>query len=275
MKNLNIDKVQVAQRFAKAGQSYAEQAIVQKKICQHLIALMQNYLEQTDFEQADLEQTTFERGFEIGCGSGNLTQLLLQNFKIKNLILNDLYPEVQQHFLDQKIYLDQKKLEWLIGDIEQLNFPQNLDVIASSSALQWMVDLDAILKKSSDALNSNGWLCFSTFGQQNFKEVKALTGQGLDYLDLESIREKLEAQGFDVLHLSESIETLSFDHPKQVLQHLKATGVTATATQHRWTKQSLQQFYSDYQQFSNRDERGQITYSLTYHPIYCIARRKP
>ena len=280
MKNLNIDKAQVAQRFAKAGQSYAEQAIVQKKICQHLIALMQNYLEQTDFEQTDfeqvdLEQTTFERGFEIGCGSGNLTQLLLQNFKIQKLILNDLYPEVQQHFLDQKSTLAQKKLEWLIGDIEQLNFPQNLDVIASSSALQWMVDLDVIFKNSSDALNFNGWLCFSTFGQQNFKEIKALTGQGLDYLDLESLREKLEAQDFDVLHLGESIETLSFDHPKQVLQHLKATGVTATATQHRWTKQSLQQFYSDYQQFSNRDERGQITYSLTYHPIYCIARRKP
>lgn len=281
MKNLNIDKVQVAQRFAKAGQSYAEQAIVQKKICQHLIALMQNYLEQTDLEQVDLEQTSFERGFEMGCGSGNLTQLFLQNFKIQKLILNDLYPEVQQHFLDQKIDLDQKstlaqkKLEWLIGDIEQLNFPQNLDVIASSSALQWVVDLDVIFKKSSDALNFNGWLCFSTFGQQNFKEIKALTGQGLDYLDLESLREKLEAQDFDVLHLGESIETLSFDHPKQVLQHLKATGVTATATQHRWTKQSLQQFYLDYQKFSNRDERGQITYSLTYHPIYCIARRKP
>lgn len=281
MKNLNIDKAQVAQRFAKAGQSYAEQAVVQKKICQHLIALMQNYLEQTDLEQADLEQITFECGFEIGCGSGNLTQLFLQNFKIQKLILNDLYPEVQQRFLDQKIYLDQKstldqkKLEWLIGDVEQLNFPQNLDVITSSSALQWMIDLDAIFKKSSDALNPNGWLCFSTFGQQNLKEIKALTGQGLDYLDLESIREKLEVQGFDVLHLSESIETLSFDHPKQVLQHLKATGVTATAAQHRWTKQSLQQFYSDYQKFSNRDERGQITYSLTYHPIYCIARRKP
>ena len=61
---------------------------------------------------------------------------------------------------------------------------------------------------------------------------------------------------------------LYFDDPKSVLQHLKATGVTATAKSHRWTKQSLQQFYLDYQQFY-----GEQGFSLTYHPIYVIARR--
>ena len=255
---VKIDKLKVAQRFEKAAQSYTQHAVVQKQICQNLIGLIQEHL----------SEKSLDRVFEIGCGSGNLSHLLMQNFQIKQLFLNDLYPEVQQYFSESK------KLQWLIGDIEQLDLPQSLDLIASSSALQWICDLDAIFKKCSDALTQHGYLCFSTFGQQNLKEIKALTGQGLDYLSIESIQQKLQ-QNFEILHLSENIETLTFQNPKEVLQHLKATGVTATASQHRWSKQSLQQFYQDYLQFSELDQNGQRHYQLSYHPIYCIARSKP
>ena len=78
----------------------------------------------------------------------------------------------------------------------------------------------------------------------------------------------LQENGFEILLIQQAYKQAYFDHPKFVLQHLKATGVTATAKSHRWTKQSLQQFYSDYQQFY--DEQG---FRLTYHPIYVIARR--
>ncbi|MGS0706247.1 malonyl-ACP O-methyltransferase BioC [Acinetobacter sp. ANC 3781] len=256
---MNIDKLQVAQRFEKAAQSYTQHAVVQKQICQDLIRLMQEHLSKKSLDCV----------FEIGCGSGNLSHLLMQHFAIKQLFLNDLYPEVQQHFQAKE------NLQWLIGDVEQLNFPQTLDLITSSSALQWIADLDAVFKKCSEALTQQGYLCFSTFGQQNLKEIKALTGQGLGYLGIESIQQKLLQQDFEILHLSEGMETLTFSHPKEVLQHLKATGVTATASQHRWTKQSLQQFYQDYLQFSELDQRGQRHYQLSYHPIYCIARSKP
>ena len=95
-----------------------------------------------------------------------------------------------------------------------------------------------------------------------------MTGQGLNYISLEFLKRQLEQQNFEVLFIEQEVKQIYFDHPKSVLQHLKATGVTATAKSHRWTKQSLQQFYSDYQQFY--DEQG---FRLTYHPIYVIARR--
>ena len=63
---------------------------------------------------------------------------------------------------------------------------------------------------------------------------------------------------------------MQFETPKAVLKHLKATGVTgASVQQQRWTKQSLTEFYQRYQQFQLENQQ----YSLTYHPIYCIARR--
>lgn len=265
MNNVNhskIDKSQVALRFAQAGQSYTEHAIVQKQIAQHLSDLTQQYC-------PELFKNAVENILEIGCGSGNLSHLLLKNMQIDHLTLNDLYPEIQQHFQTYS------KISYLIGDIEQLEFPKHLDLIASSSALQWVQNLDDIFLKACQSLNPQACLAFSSFGEKNLQEIKALTGQGLDYLSLENIQDKLLNNGFEILHLSEQISHLNFDHPKQVLQHLKATGVTATASNFRWTKQSLHDFYQDYQKFSFSDESGQMLYPLTYHPIYCIARRMP
>ena len=266
MRNLAINKSHVALRFAQAGQSYTEHAVVQKQIAQHLFDLIQQYC-------SDQFQYGLDHVFEMGCGSGNLSHLLLGNLQINHLILNDLYPEIQQHF--QANIHSNANLEYLIGDIEQLEFPNNLNLIVSSSALQWIQNLDAIFQKAFTSLNEQAYFCFSTFGQQNLQEIKNLTGQGLDYLSIDNIQDLLKKNGFEILHISEQISHLNFDHPKQVLQHLKATGVTATATSFRWSKQSLADFYQDYQQFSLSDESGRIQYPLTYHPIYCIARRMP
>jgi malonyl-CoA O-methyltransferase len=262
VKSLKLDKSQIALRFAQAGQSYPEQAIVQRKIAQRLFDLIAQY-----------GVGQYDKVFEIGCGSGNLTQLLMQKLNIKDLILNDLYEDVQQHFNFNLI--SNPQVNWLIGDIEQLEFPQNLNLVASSSALQWINDLDAIFKQAFHHLTAHAELCFSSFGQDNLREIKSLTGQGLSYLSLENLQDKLQHNGFEILHMSEQVEQLSFEHPKQVLQHLKATGVTATASSFRWTKQSLMDFYQNYQQFSHLDESGRAMYHLTYHPIYCIARRQP
>ncbi|KYQ81718.1 malonyl-[acyl-carrier protein] O-methyltransferase BioC [Acinetobacter lactucae] len=247
---MSLNKNLVAQRFAKAGQSYSEHAVVQKQICQNLTRLLQQFCPRT-----------MSRVFEIGCGSGNLTRLITASFQIEELILNDLYTDVQEHFNSHE------SLKWLIGDVETLDFPQQLDMIVSGSALQWMQDLPRLLEHCTASLVDQGWLCFSTFGPKNLFEIKELTGQGLSYWSIENWNRALTQAGFEILHLSESEAQLYFDSPKAVLQHLKATGVTATA-QHRWTKQTLQQFYQDYDRFKHAEG-----YSLTYHPIYCIARR--
>ena len=248
---MSINKALVAQRFAKAGQSYVEHAVVQKQISAQLFEYLKVYCPQS-----------LNSVLEIGCGSGNLTYLFDSYFQVEQLYLNDLYADVDQHFLNLK------HVNWLIGDIEQLELPSELDAVISSSALQWMTDLPALLQRIHDALKPNAYFGFSTFGSDNLTEIKQLTGQGLNYISLEFLKRQLEQQNFEVLFIEKEVKQIYFDHPKSVLQHLKATGVTATAKSHRWTKQSLQQFYLDYQQFY-----GEQGFSLTYHPIYVIARR--
>ena len=248
---MSINKALVAQRFAKAGQSYVEHAVVQKQISAQLFKYLKVYCPQN-----------LASVLEIGCGSGNLTHLFHSYFQVDQLFLNDLYEDVDQHFSTIE------NIAWLIGDIEQLELPSELDAVISSSALQWMTDLPALLQRIHDALKPNAYFGFSTFGSDNLTEIKQLTGQGLNYISLEFLKRQLEQQNFEVLFIEQEVKQIYFDHPKSVLQHLKATGVTATAKSHRWTKQSLQQFYLDYQQFY-----GEQGFSLTYHPIYVIARR--
>ena len=249
---MSINKALVAQRFAKAGQSYVEHAVVQKQISAQLFKYLKVYCPQN-----------LASVLEIGCGSGNLTHLFHSYFQVDQLFLNDLYADVEQHFSTIQ------NIAWLIGDIEQLELPSELDAVISSSALQWMTDLPALLQRIHDALKPKGYLGFSTFGENNLIEIKKLTGQGLNYASIDVLKQKLEDNGFEIVFIQEEQKHLNFDDPKLVLHHLKATGMTATAKSHRWTKQSLQQFYSDYQQFY--DEQG---FRLTYHPIYVIARRK-
>lgn len=114
------------------------------------------------------------------------------------------------------------------------------------------------MRKANQALKPQGYLCFSTFSTQNLTEIKQLTGQGLHYLSMDALQQQLKQQGFEVLHCSEQLESLSFEHPKQILQHLKATGVTGTAQGQRWNKTTLTEFYRGYEQFSQQHSSQQI-----------------
>ncbi|MHA3081253.1 malonyl-ACP O-methyltransferase BioC [Acinetobacter sp. ANC 5502] len=249
----SLDKSVIQQRFAKARETYTVQAVAQQQICEHLAQLMQQFCPEQ-----------LPRIFEIGCGSGTLTRLLQQQFAVQHYVVNDLYAEVMEFFPEQQV-------EFCIGDAEKLAFPDTLAAVVSSSALQWMQDLSAVFAKIHAALNSQGWLCFSTFGSKNLWQIKQLIGQGLDYYSLEQLQDLLQQQGFEVVHAEQELIELEFAQPRDVLKHLKATGVTATNRDFAWTKQRLQQFYVDYAQLKSAQSQQQ--YPLTYHPIYIIARR--
>ena len=101
------------------------------------------------------------------------------------------------------------------------------------------------------------------------QEIRFLTGNGLDYLSLEELKMLLSPH-YDIFYASEEIVPMSFATPQQVLRHMKQTGVTGTEKR-MWTRGRLQAFCDDYvRQFSETD--GNVT--LTYHPIYVIAKKR-
>lgn len=250
-----IDISQVAKCFAQAQKSYNPHAIAQLQVAQHLDDLIQIH---TPIKK-------LHNVLEIGCGSGFFSQLMLKYAQLQQIYLNDLYVEVQQHFAQDP------RFQWYIGDIEQLDLPQSLDGVFSCSALQWIKDFEKLCRRIHSALCTGGYFCFASYGEQNLKEIKALTGQGLSYQTYDQILDNLEKIGFEVEYQEQQLIELHFEHPHAVLKHIKATGVHATAQGFRWTKSSLNQFYKNYQMFIDQNT-GQ--YILTYHPVWFVVRKK-
>lgn len=247
-----IDKEKVASRFGKNVSTYNQEAFIQKKITSHLFDELMQY------------EAQFSNAFEIGCGSGFFTEKLIPHVK-KDFIVNDLDPLCTHLLLKQN-----SELSFIGGDVEQVVLPQNRQLIASTSVLQWMQDIEKLLRRIYDALLPEGYFAFSTFGASNFREIKALLNEGLDYFSLEEWNNMLKNTGFKILKSWEWKEACFFQNGTSVLKHMKNTGVNGCSNNKKiWNTKILQQFNEEYSNHFTQKEGV----SLTYHPLFFILKK--
>ena len=241
-----IDKNQVAQHFSAAAKSYDHEAFVQQQINRRLVQMLLQH-----------GKKQFDRVLEIGCGTGGLTRLLNQNCEVVHWVLNDLYDSKRFDFLSQ--------VEFISGDAETIDLDGDFNLIASASAVQWFERPSEILKKWAGLLVSDGLLLFSGFLPDNFCEVRAACGLGLDYFTAEQWQGWLEPY-FDIKAFETAKYRLSFHHPREVLHHIRATGVGGVGA--GCGNFRLAKFCRRY---PKQDENS---CELTYAPFYVLAEKK-
>lgn len=246
-----IDNNLVIQRFSSALPNYDKYAVAQYRIGEKLISLLRSTGRQH-----------FPQVLEYGCGSGVFTRQLSQAFSIENWTLNDLCPECRD-------YIQVQPATFYGGEAETMPHTQNYDLIASASAFQWFKDPEALVCQAATLLNPGGIFLFNTFSPDNLSEIKSLTDRGLHYPTASTIKGWLEAS-FSNIEMYEERIILTFDSPREVLLHLKHTGVTGTSSNgETWTPRRLVAFERAYrEQFSTPS--GQVR--LTYTPLYFIAK---
>ena len=256
-----MDKRLIAGRFAKARDTYEAQAEAQRLIAGHMASLLRRAFPKGEGERV-------KKLAEIGCGTGIYSRMLLQGFRPERLWLNDLCPEMADR-LEGVMRDGAGRVSFTPGDAERIRLPEECDAVTSCSTFQWFADLPAFLHRCSRSLRPGGILAFSTFGPENLREIRRLTGHGLPYPDTASLRRMLEAD-YTLLHLGEDILSLPFATPRHVLVHLRQTGVTGTG-KHGWTRGRLEAFCEAYvRQFPAADGGG---VTLTYHPVYVVAQK--
>lgn len=154
-----IDKQQVKFHFSKNASNYDQYAHVQKKMKDTLIKFI------TENNKANIKVKTI---LEIGCGTGCLTHALTEIFPSAQITAVDIAPgmidEINSKFANDSI-------DFICADIEEIDLKNTYDLIISNATFQWFNHMPKTIKKLYTALNPNGVLCFSTFGEYTFIEL--------------------------------------------------------------------------------------------------------
>lgn len=249
-----MDKQLISKQFSKAISTYDHQAFIQHQIAHRMLLLMQ---------KAGIP--TQARIVEFGCGTGYFSRLLIDTFRPSSLLINDLSPTMYQAVAP----LLSPTVSFKAFDAETANFPTETQILCSCSALQWFNSPATFFARSVNCLSKDGYLVFSTFGPNNFQELKALTGRGLHYYSRNILEDALRLY-YDICLSTEEVLVQHFETPLSLFRHLKETGVNGIADQ-PLSPAKFAQLCTNYQKLYSNSNGG---VNLTYHPIYIIAQKR-
>ncbi len=250
-----IDKSLLKRRFESAVSTYCAHAKVQQDMAVRLVELAKKHL--------PVEQG---RILEFGCGTGLLTQQIIQHFSVADYTINDLVDNVSRVVCD--ILNDNVAIQrFIAGDVECADFQGALNSIWSGATIQWISQIELFFNKLSQLLKTDGYLVVSSFGPDNYHEIKYTTGNGISYKTKEHLI-AAASKDFDLIAFEEWHEQLWFSKPIDVLKHMRSTGVNGISPC-SWTKRKMSDFCELYQQFAELNG-----YPLTYHPYLMIFKKK-
>jgi malonyl-CoA O-methyltransferase len=163
-----INKDLVRSRFSKSLENYQENAKIQKKMAERLFCFIQN------------KQP--KKILEIGCGTGFLTKIINDNLIFEDFIAIDIVENCEEYISNINSHI-----KFIAADIENFikDNDNQFDLIISNASLQWVEDFEGVIKALSGKLTKNGELIFSTFGNENFREIYNILGMGLKILHKE------------------------------------------------------------------------------------------
>ena len=234
-----INKELIHDRFAKNLKNYNENAKIQKRMAERLITFIQNKKPKNILE--------------IGCGTGFLTELINKQLVFEDYIAIDIVDGCSEY-----INSINPNIKFIASDVEDYaqSNTDKFDLIISNASLQWVEDFEGLIKRLQSKLNSNGELIFSTFGNENFREIYHIVGSSLNYYSNKELTDM-----FSNAKIYPEIHIMAFDSPKDVLRHLQLTGVNAIESV-SWTKKDLIKFENGYRNLCSNKP------TLTYNPVY-------
>lgn len=222
----NLNKYNIAKHFQRSLDTYDSAAIIQQELAVQLVTAITNN-----------SRGEFVRGLEVGCGTGGLTIPLIEKINIQELFINDLVFECETKVKEKINPKQDVKIRPLFGDIEQIEIPNNLDIIVSSSTLQWLNDPNMFMNSIVQRLNVDGIIALSFFTKGTLAELRDIIQVGLDYLTEAEVTSSLSAK-IDIVFSRTTTHTSLHPNLRSLLHNLKDTGVGGVGN-YRWTKGNL------------------------------------
>jgi malonyl-CoA O-methyltransferase len=269
-----LDRAEVRRAFDHAAASYDAHAVLQREVCDRLL------------ERLDYMTLQPQRVLDVGTGTGYGFERLRERYAVAELCALDIAPAMlaatrarfpREGWTRQVLSLLGSRAlpqtHLLCADMERLPLAANsTNLIWSSLALQWAVDLESTLRGFHHVLAPGGLLMFATFGPDTLKELRTAFAEIDDaphvnrFVDLHDVGDMLIHAGFSSPVMEMEMLTLTYADLKALMRDLKGIGAhNAAATRRRgllgksaWAK--LEQAYEQYRQHGRLPASFEVIY---------------
>ncbi|MCD2451759.1 malonyl-ACP O-methyltransferase BioC [Methylicorpusculum oleiharenae] len=257
----DLDKQKIKTSFGNASLSYDSAARLQQQVGLHLV---------NQYAGNGLSGLILD----VGCGTGFLTERLLQFSALETIIALDIaQPMLHQARLR---LVDHSRVAYVCADAESLPFvDQQFDSIVSNLALQWCNLNSETFFSFKKLVKPGGQLIFSTFGPQTLSELK-LAWKAVDdfrhvneFAVQDDLFQALTEAGSKKIQIETVVYKSAYESALELMAELKCLGAHNVAQDRKrrlTTKSELQKLLAAYPRIS--EVPGVFA---TFEVIYVVA----
>ena len=202
----------VVTSFHRYAWTYDDYATVQQDMAGHLLSLLPEGSSSI---------------LDVGCGTGGMTSLLVQQYLDAVVVGVDPAPDMIACAVQNT---ESDRLTFICSDLERFSSDSRFDLVVSNATFQWI--LSDPVSRSVSFLNPGGDLCWSTFGPQTFCELgQCFSHLGWDmtlpsagFPSLDCIQRGCDGVG-KIQHVETRLYTPVFGSISDLLRSIKYSGV--------------------------------------------------
>ncbi|MGM1022097.1 MAG: malonyl-ACP O-methyltransferase BioC [Bacillota bacterium] len=189
---------------------------------------------------------------EIGCGTGTLTEILMNRWPHSSITALDIAPAMilaaEKRVLSAANHVGSNgrpssDIHFLLADVEMwaANAPaSSFDLMVSSACFQWLSQPQQTLNYLHRLLRPGGILAFATFGPDTFRELHTAFEEvyraegmepqrhGLSFQSANQWKDSLTKAGFSNIQYECMLLTEEYASPRDFLLSVKALGASTS-----------------------------------------------
>lgn len=258
---IQLDEIQIAQRFNKAAKTYDEVAVLQQQVGKSLL------------ERLNGIRCKPQSILDLGCGTGYFETFLKKIHPTAKIIGLDKSTGmlIQAQFKEKKQLTD---THWVCGYAENLPFSDHsFELVYSNLMLHWSNDFSKSLKEIRRILKPGGLLLFSMVGPDSLQELRHCWKTIDDFshvhvfVDMHDLGDNLLQTPFNDPVMDVEYFTLLYSDGLDLMRELKKLGVQNLSKDRQrglTSKGSLKKLLQAYEGFRSQSGKLPATWEIIY-----------
>jgi len=259
----------IRRQFNRSANSYDAHAHVQRLMSDHLAKAFIGWKNKRNIAEPKI--------LEIGCGTGTLTEILVNEWPSASITALDIAPAMIK-LAEQRVLSNEANRDGILKNTsERISFIQadvevwaedaqesSHDLIVSNACFQWLSNPRQTLGHLRRMLRPGGLLIFTTFGPATFCEMhnafneayraSAVEPQrhGLWFLSTNEWSCLLNQSGFSSIQSESSIQTEKYASARDFLHSVKAMGASTSEANSMRGLSSRRLFANMYKEYEGK-----------------------